>query len=105
MSHPVSRVPIAAVSFDDAQAALDRLLAVAQGRSGGAYRVAHFLLAWHDGTVGLISMADFCMLDATTREDMITILAYIAQNDVTYPKAFGRNDDLIDLWERLNGDG
>lgn len=104
MNQPVSRVPIAAVTFNDAQAALDRLLAIAQGTSGGERRVANFLLAWHDGTVGLISMADFCMLDATTREDIITIIAYIAQNDVTYPKAFGRDDDLIDLWERFNHD-
>ena len=101
MTLPVSRPFIRAVAHHEAGDALERLINVAGGDTGGARRVAEFLLSWWEGTAGLISMADLCYLDAETREDILIILAYIAQNDVTYADAWGRGQDmgrLIDQW-------
>lgn len=105
MTNPISRPPIRAVSHADAGAAVDRLLVIAQGDTGGANRVANFLLAWWDGADGKFCIIDICNVDGETAEDMLIILAYLAQNGVTYADAWGRGADMGRLIDRWNWKG
>jgi len=99
MTNPISHPPIRAVSHVDAGAALDRLLVIAQGDTGGANRVANFLLAWWDGAEGKFCLIDICNVDRETAEDMLTILGYLSQNNVTYATAWDRGDAMEKLAE------
>ena len=91
------RPPIRAVSHADAGAALDRLLVIAQGDTGGANRVANFLLAWWDGADGKFCIIDICNVDGETAEDMLISLGYLSQNNVTYATAWNRGDAMEQL--------
>lgn len=93
MTQPVCRPLMRAVEHSAAGEALDRLINIADRGDGGGAR----------GTKGLISMADLCYLDAETREDILIILAYIAQNRITYAYEWGRREDMARLIEKWRG--
>lgn len=102
MIQPVRRPPIRTVTHEEAGEALDRLIAAADRDTGGARRVGDFLLSWWDGDSGRWPLINISNVDAETGEDMLIILAYLAQNNVTYANAWGREADiarLIDRWE------
>lgn len=101
MPLPQTRPLIRAVTFEETGQALDRLIQIARGDSGGARRVVDFLLSWWDGPTGGWSIIEISNVDAETGEDMLIVLAYLAQNNVTYADAWGHKDEigeLIDLW-------
>jgi hypothetical protein len=102
MFKQIPRPLIRHVDHDEAGASLDRLITAASSDTGGAARVADFLLSWWDGASGAFRLIDICNVDAETAEDMLVILAYLAQNGVTYADAWGRRADmerLIDAWD------
>lgn len=69
--------------------ALDRLLAVAEGDSGGSRRVADFLLAWWNaGTCGGFDLTDLWGLDLALREDVVAVFGLIARRH-EYPNNLG----------------
>jgi hypothetical protein len=103
MTIPISRPPIGTVSHEVAGAALDRLLAIAQGDTSGANRVAEFLLAWWDGPTGKFPIIHISNVDGEIAEDMLIILGYLAQNNVTYANAWGRGRDMEQLVEARRG--
>lgn len=103
---PVRRPLMPAVNFDDVGAAIGRLLVIAMpsttgAETGASWRVADFLLAWWNGEDhGDFQIAHFFSLDPETGEDLITIMAYLAQNEATYPDAWGHKADMVALAER-----
>jgi hypothetical protein len=101
MEAPASRPAIRAVSFDDAGEAITRLLVVAGSDTGQAERVADFLLAWWNGPDnGHFPILHLCNCDATIAEDMIIVMAYLAQEPTVYPDAWGYRDAMVELVER-----
>ncbi len=101
MTSPIPRPLMRRIDHDEAGAALDRLITAASSDTGGAARVADFLLSWWDGASGAFRLIDICNVDAETAEDMLIILAYLAHTGVTYANAWGREADmgrLIDQW-------
>lgn len=106
MTFIAPRPPIRAVLFEEAGEALGRLIAAADSDTGGARRVAEFLLSWWDGDAGRWPLINISNVDAETGEDMLIILAYLAQNNVTYADAWDRGPDiarLIDRWDWKGG--
>ena len=101
MAAPASRPAIRAVSFDDAGEAMTRLLVVAGSDTGQAGRAADFLLAWWNGADnGHFPILHLCNCDATIAEDMIIVMAYLAQEPTVYPDAWGYRDAMVELVER-----
>lgn len=75
----------------DQKAALERLIAIAQGDTGQARRVADFLLAWWNaGECGGFDLTNLWGLDDSIAEDMVIVFGYIARADA-YPDALGFN--------------
>lgn len=109
METPVRRPVIRAVSFDDVAAALARLIPIVlpptrAGETGASPRVADFLLAWwNGGENGHFPILHLCNLDETIGEDMLTILAYLAQNPVIYADQWGYRDTMAEIHERYRG--
>lgn len=107
---PQRRPAIRAVSFDEADAAIGRLLAIAMpatraAETGASAKVADFLLAWWNGEeCGHFPVLHLCNVDAVIAEDMLTIMAYLAQESTTYADAWGYRDAMGDLWVRYRGD-
>jgi hypothetical protein len=100
MEAPASRPAIRAVSFDDAGEAIIRLLVVAGSDTGQAGRAADFLLAWWNGPAnGHFPILHLCNCDATIAEDMIIVMAYLAQEPTVYPDAWGYRDAMVELVE------
>ncbi|AMK26510.1 hypothetical protein VVT58_22160 (plasmid) [Sphingobium sp. SJ10-10] len=103
---PQRRPVIRAVSFDDAGAAIGRLLEIAlpptrAAETGASSKIADFLLAWWDGLdCGHFPILHLCNVDAIIAEDMLTIMAYLAQQSTVYADAWGYNDAMGVLWER-----
>lgn len=83
------------------RAALDRLLAVADGDSGGETRVRKFLLSWwNTGVFGGFDPTDLWSLDGQNIRDIFCVLVLI-NNCKAYPDALGyrsRFDWLIVRW-------
>lgn len=101
MTKPVRRPPLPRITKPEAGAALDRLLAIAKGDTGGAKLVADFLLNWGDGAHGSSTMVDITKVDPETGEDILIIIAFLAQSGVCYADAWQRKDDmglLMNLW-------
>lgn len=100
-SEPQRRPAIRAVSFDDVGEAIGRLLAIARSDTGQAARVADFLLAWWDGgTNGHFPLLHLSNCDPTIGEDMVIIMAYLTQEPVVYPDAWGFGAEIETLWHR-----
>ncbi|ALR23203.1 hypothetical protein ATN00_21865 (plasmid) [Sphingobium baderi] len=95
-----------AVTFDEVGAAISRLLAIAlpptrAAETGASGKVADFLLAWWNGQdCGHFPILHLCNVDAVIAEDMVTIMAYLAQESTIYADAWGHRDAMADLWER-----
>lgn len=105
MTKPVRRPHLPRITKPEAGAALDRLLAIAKGDTAGAKLVADFLLNWWDGAHGAWTMVDITNVDPETGEDMLIIIAFLAQNGVYYADAWQRKGDMIALMERWNWKG
>ena len=103
---PQKRPVIRAVSSDEMGAAIGRLLAIAlpstrAAETGASGKVADFLLAWWNGDeCGHFPILHFCNVDAVIAEDMLTIMAYLAQESTVYADAWGYRDQMGALWER-----
>jgi predicted lipid carrier protein YhbT len=71
------------------QAALERLIRIAQGNTGQSRRVAGFLLAWWNaGECGGFDLTNLWGVDAAIAADMVTVFALIAQRH-SYPDTLG----------------
>lgn len=74
---------------DDAIAALDRLVLIAQSDTGQSRRVANFLLAWWNATeCGGFDLTDLWMVDRAIADDILTVIGLIARRH-EYPTAYG----------------
>ncbi|MGJ3629845.1 DUF7673 family protein [Sphingomonas sp. MMS24-JH45] len=93
------------VSHADTGEALGRLIAIADSDTGQSRRIASFLLSWWDGAEGGAPIVDICEVDRELREDMLIIIAYLAENGVTYADAWGRREDMERLIDNLNWKG
>ncbi len=101
MNKPAVRMMMRNVSHDDAGEALGHLIEVADGDTGQSARIATFLLSWWDGAEGGAPIVDIGEVDRELREDMLIVIAYLAEHGVTYADAWGREADmgrLIDQW-------
>jgi hypothetical protein len=92
-------------SFDNAGAALDCLIAMANGDSGGSRCAADFLLAWWNGhDWGHFPIMHLKTLDRALGEDVMTILLFLVQGDTVYADMWDRRHEmeaLIDRWRDL----
>ena len=71
------------------QAALERLIKIAQGDTGQSRRVADFLLAWWNaGDCGSFDLTNLWAIDEAIAKDMTTVFALIARVH-SYPDALG----------------
>ena len=101
MSPPQRRPAIRAVSFEDVGEAIARLIVVAGSDTGQASRAADFLLAWWDGaTWGHFPVLHLCNCDPSISEDMLIVMAYLAQEPTVYPDAWGYRDAMAALVEQ-----
>ncbi|RZL83784.1 MAG: hypothetical protein EOP66_03490 [Sphingomonas sp.] len=103
---PVRRPAIRSVSFEDVGAALGRLVPIAlpatrAGETGASAKVADFLLAWWNGDdTGHFPILHLCNLDAVIAEDMLIIMAYLAENSTVYADHWGYRDTMGEIWKR-----
>lgn len=101
MPPPQRRPAIRAVSFDEVGAAIGRLLDVAGSDTGQSRRAADFLLAWWNGDDnGHFPVLHLCNCDAIIAEDMLIVMAHLAQEPTIYPDAWGYRDAMVTLVER-----
>ncbi len=106
---PQRRPVIRAVSFDEVGEAIGRLLAIAlppsrAAETGASPNVADFLLAWWNADeCGHFPILHLCNLDAIIAEDMLTIMAWLAQEPTVYADAWGYRDAMHELWIRYRG--
>jgi len=101
MDNRASCPPIRAVTFDDVGGAISRLLVVARSDTGQAGRTADFLLPWWNGPDnGHFPILHLCNCDATIAEDMLIVMAYLAQEPTVYADAWGYRDTMVKLVER-----
>lgn len=106
---PQRRPVIRAVSFDEVGEAIGRLLPIAlpptrAAETGASPKVADFLLSWWNGDdCGHFPIIHLCNLDAVIAEDMLTIMAYLAQEPTIYADAWGYRDTMGELWVRYRG--
>lgn len=105
MIQPVRRPPIRTVTHEEAGEALNRLIAAADSDTGGARRVAEFLLSWWDGDGVQWAIIDITNVDAEIGEDMLIIIAYLAQTGVSYADAWGREKEMGELIDKWNWKG
>ena len=107
---PQRRPVIRAVSHDEAGEAIGRLLVIAMpatraAETGASAKAADFLLAWWNGLeCGHFPILHLCNLDAVIAEDMLTIMAYLAQEPTIYADAWGYREAMNDLWVRYRGE-
>ena len=102
---PARRPVMRAVTFDEVGAAIGRLVDLARSDTGQARRAADFLLAWWNGSDnGHFPILHLCNCDAVVGEDMVVIMAYLAQEPITYPDAWGYRDAMVGLVERWRPD-
>lgn len=107
---PERRPVIRAVSYDEVGGAIRRLLDIAlppsrAAETGASAKVADFLLAWWNGQdTGHFPILHLCNCDAIISEDMIIIMAYLAQEPVVYADAWGYRDAMDQLWRRYRGE-
>jgi hypothetical protein len=76
------------------EAALERLIAIAQGNTGQSRRVADFLLAWWNaGSCGGFDLTTLWGMDDAIAEDMGSVFGYIAQVK-NYPDTLGYKEQF-----------
>lgn len=90
----------------DIQAAISRLLVVGGSDTGQSRRAADFLLAWWNGAdLGHFPIEHLWNVDRAISADMLTILAYLAeQPTAVYADAFGFDEAiraLVEQWRDL----
>ena len=101
MSPPQRRPAIRAIAFDEVGEAIARLTVAAGSDSGQAGRAADFLLAWwNGGDNGHFPVVHLCNCDKIIAEDMLIVMAYLAQEPTIYPDAWGYRDALVALVEQ-----
>ena len=101
MKPPQRRPAIRAVTFEEVGEAIARLIAVASADTGQSARAADFLLAWwNGGDNGHFPILHLCNCDATISEDMLIVMAYLAQEPTVYADAWGYRDAMAELVER-----
>ena len=101
MALPTRHSAIRNIRFDDVGAAIGRLIEVARNDTGQSRRVADFLLAWWNGPDnGHCPLLHLCNCDTTIGEDMVIIMAYLAQEATVYPDAWEYREVMVDLVER-----
>lgn len=86
----------------EAKLAVDRLLDLAEGDTGGSRAAANFLLAWWNaGDLGGFDPTDLWRLDDRTAGDLLIALGYLRRHQ-DYPTALGvdraRLEGLIRRW-------
>ncbi len=82
----------------DTRAALERLLAVAQGENGQSRHVADLLLAWHNaGENGGFDFTTFWALDDALVADSLRLITWISRSQV-YPDELGYGDTFQAIW-------
>lgn len=83
------------------QAALERLIQIAQGDTGQSRRVADFLLAWWNaGDCGSFDLTNLWNVDTAILTDMTIVFAMIGRLH-SYPDTLGYKDDfvrIVELW-------
>jgi hypothetical protein len=85
---------------DDAIAARDHLVIIAQRDTGQSRRVANFLLAWRNaGDCGGVDLTDLWMVDRAIADDSLTVARLISIR-YEYPTEYGYGPQL----ERLVAD-
>ena len=85
-------------AVDEVGAAIGRLVDVASSDTGQAARVADFLLAWWNGDDnGHFPILHLSNCDAIISEDMLIVMAWLAQEPAIYPDAWGYRDAMVDL--------
>lgn len=99
---PAQRCPIMrAVTFEEVDEAIGRLVEIARSDTGQSARVADFLLAWWNGPDnGHFPILHLCNCDAVIGEDMVAIMAYLTQEPMVYADAWGYRDAMAELAEQ-----
>ena len=84
------------------RAALERLIAHAQGDTHQAQHVADFLLAWWNAaSCGGFDLTDLWAVDDSIAADMVTVFRFIACGKHAYPNELGYEAQfvaLLDAW-------
>lgn len=102
---PEKRPVIRAVSFDEAGAAIGRLLAITQSDTGQSAKVADFLLAWWNGPdIGHSPVLHLRNVDEVIGEDMLVVMAYLVTQPVTYANAWGYESPIRELRDQWRGE-
>jgi hypothetical protein len=105
MSAPVRRPVMRTVSFEEVGEAIGRLIDVAKSDTEQAKRVADFLLAWWDGGEwGHFPILHLCNCDAVISEDMVIVMAHLAQVSTVYADTWGYREEmgsLVEEWRPL----
>ena len=83
----------------DEQAALERLIRIAQGDTGQSRRVADFLLAWWNaGDCGSFDLTNLWSVDAEILADTTTVFAMIGRLH-SYPDTLGYKESFVRIVE------
>lgn len=86
---------------EQAHAALERLLKIAESDTGQSRRTANFLLAWWNaGNCGGFDLTDLWMVDRAIADDMVAVFAAVSRSH-SYPDQhlYGeRFEALAGLW-------
>lgn len=83
----------------DTRAALERLLAVAQGDTGQSRHVADILLAWHNPCEnGGLDFTSLWAIDDALVADSLRLITWISRNRV-YPDELGYGAQFEALWK------
>jgi hypothetical protein len=81
------------------KAALERLIAIAQGDTGQSRKVANFLLAWWNASEnGGFDLVELWAVDQEIAQDMILVCRVIAACHC-YPDTLGYKKEFVRIWE------
>lgn len=83
----------------DTRAALERLIAVAQGDTGQSRQVADLLLAWYNADEnGGFDFTNFWAIDDALVADSLRLITWIGRNRA-YPDELGYADQFKTIWK------
>lgn len=87
----------------DTRAALERLIAVAQGDTGQSRQVADLLLAWYNADEnGGFDFTNFWAIDDALVADSLRLITWISRNRA-YPDELGYADQFQVIWKTWRG--